>query len=122
MSDEHGNTGMSEDYRAQRRADLGEAMSQTHGLFKGCHNLLGPLGKDAQKDILSYINEPTPEKWEAIYTKMITPLHTLWQAWAAIDSQAPISVPSDGPWPNTPSGDTLIRAIRHAVERLDEEV
>ena len=83
------------------------------GLFKGLYNAFGPIGEAAQKEILSYLNAPSQDKWERIYPIMISMGRpsTLWQAWVAVDPDAPKSKPLDGGWPCIPSPEMLIKAL-----------
>lgn len=87
-----------------------EMAAQGEGLFRGAHNMFGPLDKDAQKKILSYLNSPTEERWDDIYSMLITNSTTLWQAWVSVDSQAPYSR-RGGKWALIPTPEVLREAI-----------
>lgn len=51
-------------------------------IFSKCHSNNGfKISKKEQKLILSYLNNPTVEKWNSIYKYNITPNKTLWDAW-----------------------------------------
>ena len=110
-----------EDQARKERATFKASMTgQGHGLFKGAHTIFSPLPEDTQKRILSYLNEPTPEKWDAIAHHCIAGFSTLWQAWIKVDPAAPRSLPStDAPnrWPSIPDPDVLRKGIRALIER-----
>lgn len=95
-----------------------EMATQGEGLFRGAHNIFGPLDKDAQKEILSYLNSPTEERWDKIYSKLITGSTTLWQAWCAVDMAAPRSKGSlsGGKWAAIPAPEVLREAIQAACQ------
>lgn len=99
------------------------AEKHTHGLFKGCHNMFGPLPKDAQQKILSYINNPTKQLWDEIHCMIISSgsISTIWQAWLDVDEYAPRSKPVCDEWHYIPDPETLKKAIRHAVQNAKDE-
>ncbi|WP_018234167.1 hypothetical protein [Thioalkalivibrio thiocyanodenitrificans] len=102
---------------------LREQAMQEPGFFKGCHNMFGPLSKEIKAEILSYINEPSCEQWNRIYSLMVSSTTTLWQAWVKFDPSAPTSLPAgtDGEhrWPRIPEPETLIEAIKKAASQTD---
>jgi len=100
-------------YRAEQQAMHEQAVADEHGLFKGLHSMMGPLSEDAKKDILSYLNDPSEENWNAIYSTMIKGHKTVWQAWLAVDRSAPTSKAGDR-WASIPSANTLRTALRAA--------
>ena len=58
------------------------------------------------------------ETWDNAYSIIVTGgvnSKTLWQAWAAVDPEAPRSKPLEGPWPRVPDQITLRRAIKLAL-------
>lgn len=87
------------------------------GFFKGCHSKLGPLGNDAQKLILSFVNNPNQEGWLEIRNMLITVNTTLWAAWCRIDPNAP-RAGSVG----FPGASTLRKAIVRAISEWEVEV
>lgn len=101
-------------YRAERQAMHEAAVEHEHGLFKGLHSMIGPLSDGTKKAILSYLNDPTEDQWDAIYSKIINGHGTVWQAWIEVDRNAPKSKPSDRGWPSIPDPDTLRAALRKA--------
>lgn len=105
-------------YQAEQARRRAEATAVNAGLFKGCFNLFGPLPKAAQTQILAYLNAPSQDGWDAIHGLLIGGgrTATLWQAWCAIDPEAPKSRPLDAPWPRLPEPETLRRAIRSVAE------
>jgi len=94
-----------------------EADQHTSGLFKGCHNIMGPLSPEYQREILAYLNSPTQSEWLRIRSVLITATSTLWKAWITFDSTAPRSGDDGYPGP-----DVLRQAIRHAVEQRQQEI
>jgi len=101
-------------YRAEKQAMHEQAVRDEHGLFKGLHTMMGALSDDTKKDILSYLNDPTEDRWGGIYSRLIKGHKTLWQAWLDVDGSAPRSKPSDGKWPRIPDPDTIRAALRQA--------
>jgi hypothetical protein len=100
-----------QDWNAEQRARA----QQLPDLFKGLYNLHGPLGTDVQRRLLAYLNNPTEDGWDDIRGIMLSASTTVWQAWAAVDPQAPVSKPADAGWPRIPDAPTLRRALRWAA-------
>jgi hypothetical protein len=106
-------------YLLEQKKSLETAMSTCEeGMFKGCTDLCGaPLDNDCKKAILAYLNEPLPGTWLQIRRMVVTGTGTLWQAWCAYDRNAP-SYGAVG----FPPPDTLITALRKAIERRAQEI
>lgn len=71
------------------------------------------------KRLQAVLDNPCQETWNAAYSIVIGGEYhdfTLWQAWVAVDPDAPRSVPLEGPWPCIPDQFTLYRAIAHATK------
>lgn len=89
-----------------------------HGLFKGCSTMLGePLSKDSKSKILSYLNDPNMAAWLQIRSIVVADIITLWQAWLAVDDDAPYVDGDEFPHP-----DVLRQAIPNAVKQRRETV
>lgn len=105
-------------YWKAQKAALEVADSTNSGLFKGCHTMMGePLGKESRERVLAYLNKPGQESWLEVRSLCITGSATLWQAWGLYDAAAPRSGNV-----GYPERETLISAIRHAVEAREKEV
>lgn len=51
-------------------------------IFSSCHSNDGTqLSIEKRKDILSYLNDPTYEKWDKIYKCQMFPNKSLWDCW-----------------------------------------
>jgi hypothetical protein len=103
------------------KAEQRERAQQLPDLFKGLYNLHGPLGTDVQRRLLAYLNDPTEDGWDDIRGIMLSASTTVWQAWAAVDPQAPVSKPADAGWPRIPDASTLRRALRWAAGENDTD-
>lgn len=106
-------------WRQEQRRAHQRAVAEGDGLFKGLHNMFGPLPKERRDAILSYLNAPSEAGWDEISRTCVKGLTTLWQAWTEIDPAAPRSKGMDGAWPSLPDPETLRAAIR-AVAGLSE--
>jgi hypothetical protein len=105
-------------YLERRLREIEGAEQAGSGLFKGCHDGLGrPLARDTQRKILAYINKPSQEKWLETRNYLIAGCTTLWQAWIAIDPNAPRQG-VDG----YPSAAQVRRMIPQAVETQRQEI
>lgn len=93
------------------------AIERESGIFIGLRHMMGPLGDETKLAILSYLNEPTDERWDAIASTTIAGFTTLWQAWAAIDPKAPRSLEAEGKWPRIPDPETVRSAMRHVAAK-----
>ncbi|MCP1674456.1 hypothetical protein J2T57_001558 [Natronocella acetinitrilica] len=113
-----------EAYQRAQQAQCAEALAAP-GLFRGCHNLHGPLSQETQRAILAYLNAPNEARWEAISGLIIGPaMTTLWQAWSAVDPRAPVSLPLEADangrrWPRLPEPECLREAIRRVGARAE---
>lgn len=97
-------------------------------IFSKCHSSDGfKLSKNKQKMILSFLNEPTVEKWDLIYKFQIIPDKTLWDAWnislknnkiSAINSNSILSEK----WKNIPKQSELIKGIITLVNQEEEKL
>ncbi len=90
-------------------------------LLGRCSNMWGQLSPGIKARIKAYLKHPTSAGWEDIHSIIINPegtMLTLWQAWLAIDPNAPMRGPRhdmNGPvesWPIFPDSFTLYRAIK----------
>lgn len=110
-----------EAWEERKQADHARAVAEGEGIFKGLHNMHGPLPKERRDLILAYLNEPTASGWEAIAHTCVKGMKTLWQAWLAVDPSAPRSKAMDGAWPRIPDPETLRAAMRDAAGLAREE-
>jgi hypothetical protein len=95
-------------------------------LIDKCRNMHGPLSEDLNARLQAVIDNPTIETWEDAHSIIIQtePKEmTLWQAWIAIDSDAPdVGRRTDfrgnviREWERIPSSFTLLRALQFATE------
>ena len=81
---------------------------------------------DLRRRLTAVLENPTQETWDDANTIIIDPRGgpgrglggtTLWNAWIAIDPDAPKSKPADGPWPKVPTKDDLVRAFQWALSK-----
>lgn len=99
-----------------RASDL--AWRNGEGLFAGCYSSMsGEIAGEFKKAILSYLNAPSQEMWVSIRGYIIAGHVTLWQAWCAVDKDAPRSGLE-----GFPSSEVLRNAIRKAAEDRKAEV
>jgi len=111
-------------YWRSRHEAMETALEANHGLLKGFHNMFGPLDKDARERILDYVNAPDAGKWlgddevAGLRDMCIVDGVTAWQAWCAVDPDAPRS----GSDPLFPDPETFKRAVRTAVEQERETI
>lgn len=85
-------------------------------LIDQCRNMFGPLSRDAKTRLWAVLFNPNQETWDDAYSLLVAGGKvTLWQAWLAIDPEAPTRKGLEEPWPTVPSQWTLYRAIREAV-------
>lgn len=70
--------------------------------------------------ILSYLNNPDVNKWEAIYKIQIAPNKTLWQAWNKVSKNKVISIKKtenlDEKWVKIPEPSELISGVRKTIK------
>lgn len=56
-------------------------------IFSSCHSNDGTkLSIEKRKDILSYLNDPTHEKWDKIYKCQMFPNKSLWDSWNKVST------------------------------------
>lgn len=81
-------------------------------------NLFGALKSEGQASLRAVLANPTNETWDKSYSLIVNgkSFMTLWQAWIAVDSNAPRSKPLDGVWPKIPDQMTIYRALKHATQ------
>src|SRR5690606_30069188 len=67
--------------------------SEDRTIFSGCHSSSGSeLSASTRKNILSFLNNPTVENWDAIYKLRITYSKALWDAWNKTQSKPITSI------------------------------
>ena len=92
-------------------------------LIDKCQNMFGEdVSLDVRERLQAVIDNPCIETWEDAHGIIITPRLTLWQAWVAIDREAPRRgrrTDLEGnvirEWEKIPSSFTLLRAIQNAT-------
>lgn len=79
-------------------------------------NLFGPLDGDTRGRLEALVADPTPDSWDDAYSLVINgeSMTTMWQAVLAVDPDFTASKPADGPWPSSPSQQTVLAALRYA--------
>lgn len=82
-----------------------------------------PLSADSRIRIRKFLREPSENAWDAIYTILITPRITVWQAVCALDPSFQTSVASTGSrtgaswrWTRIPDVMLVARAIRESTK------
>jgi hypothetical protein len=103
------------EWKEQARREHETAVAEGQGIFKGLHNMFGPLPKDRRDLIMSYLNAPSEKGWDAIHSTCVKGMTTLWQAWTKVDPGAPRSRSMDGAWPAIPTPEVLRGAMRSAA-------
>jgi hypothetical protein len=101
-------------WEAAKKAEHERAVAEGKGLFQGLHSMHGPLPKERCDMILAYLNGPSEAGWDAIAHTCVKGMRTLWQAWLAVDPEAPRSKSSDGAWPRIPG----VEVLREAIETV----
>lgn len=94
-------------------------------IFSSCHGNDGLLlSSDKRKQILCYLNEPTHEKWDAIYKMHIFPNRSLWDTWNSVSHNVINCVKNTSDlydkWKSIPSADELVRGI-HGIRNKEIE-
>lgn len=93
-------------------------------LLDECRNHSGPLPPDMRQRLIEVINKPSIATWEAAHGIIIrtNPTLTLWQAWIAIDPQAPrVGRRTDfegnllQEWQRIPDALSILRALKYAA-------
>lgn len=95
-------------------------------LMDKCQNIFGRLSHDVQARLQAVIDNPCIETWEdahGIIVQTMPRMLTLWQAWVAIDLDAPRvgrQVDLEGnvirEWQRIPSSFTILRALKFATD------
>jgi hypothetical protein len=82
-----------------------------------------PLSSDSRVRIRKFLREPSESAWDDVYTILVTPRLTIWQAVCALDPSFPASVASTGShsgpswrWTRIPDVMLVARAIREATK------
>jgi hypothetical protein len=85
-------------------------------------NMLGKIKPSCVKRIENYLNNPTIENWDNIYSILITPNKTIWQSVIAIDKNFPkfgrkedINGNILKEWEQIPSPQTVKTAIQNMI-------
>lgn len=90
-------------------------------ILDGAKSMLGPLGDDAKKRILSFLNDPSVATWDDCCSLIVDGRRTLWQLWTDHDETAPRAV-ADGEWPRIPSPDQVLGWLQAAPGERQEEI
>lgn len=88
-------------------------------LLDRCNNLQGDLAPDVRERLQAVLDNPSQKTWDQAFSIVITDQGvelTLWQAWCAVDPEAPKLQPIKGPWPRIPDQFTLYRAVAQATK------
>lgn len=94
--------------------------SEDRTIFSGCHSSSGTeLSASVRKNILSFLNNPTVENWDAIYKLRITYSKALWDAWNKTQSK-PITSIKQSPdlsvkWQRIPTPEELVAGINKII-------
>lgn len=98
-------------------------------VFSKCHSIDGiKLSKNKQKMILSFLNNPTVESWDAIYKFQIVLDKTLWDAWnVSLDSKNKIlkigpNLNLNEKWKILPTQSELIKGILTLVNQEESKL
>jgi hypothetical protein len=91
-------------------------------IFSSCHGNDGlALSADKRKQILSYLNEPTHEKWDTIYKMHVFPNRSLWDTWNSVSTNVINCVKNSSDvydkWKTIPSPTELVNGIQKIRER-----
>jgi hypothetical protein len=78
------------------------------GIFKGCHDVHGPISASTKDAIIAYLGRPRVEAWEIIRHSAVVPGTTLGDAWDRCEP---------GHEARIPDATELVRSIRRAVVR-----
>lgn len=106
---------------AGRIIDLLPGLSER--LLSRASNMFGRLDDEIRARLRAVLERPTDETWDDAYSIIIDERGgpgrglggtTLWNAWIAVDPEAPRSKPGDT-WPRVPSKQDLIRAFQWAL-------
>lgn len=96
-------------------------------IFSECHLPNGlPLTSQQRSEILSYLNNPSAEKWDCIYSQHITSTQKLWDAWNITQSTPIKKVKKNSPpvekWASIPSPDDLVSGIKKIIKREKQKL
>lgn len=85
-------------------------------IFSSCHGNDGAsLSEEKRKEILSYLNKPTHEKWDRIYRWHIFPNKSLWDAWNKVSNNLVSCVCNlddvHAKWKTIPTSEDLVIGI-----------
>jgi len=78
-------------------------------------NVFGPLKPDIRARITRFLDDPSEENWDRVYSIAIQPFKTVWQAVLAVDPSFQRTKSRDF-WDRVPDAMLVARAIRHAVD------
>ena len=80
-------------------------------------NLFGPLSAEIRARLFAVADSPNQNTWATAYSVIITTegMTTLWQALLAYTDYAVQSKPLDGDWPDVPTRDQILTALRAAL-------
>ena len=91
-------------------------------VLQGAENLWGALSPDIQERLENFFLDPSAVTWDNIYSILIRPFKTVWQAVVAVDPTFPCSAAAgydatpEERWPVVPDPFLVGRAIRAAIE------
>jgi hypothetical protein len=91
-------------------------------IFSACHSTDGfKLPKFKAQMILSYLNEPTIEKWDNIYKIQVTPGKNLWDSWNNILPKKVICIKNtdilSDKWLHLPTPQELVSGISATIKK-----
>ena len=91
-------------------------------IFSSCHSTDGfKISKFKEKLILSYLNEPTIEKWDSIYKIQVVPGKNLWDAWNNVLDKKVICIKNTDvlkeKWLHLPKPQELVLGINVTVKK-----
>lgn len=80
-------------------------------------NIFGALSADVRARLFAVLDNPTDSTWDDAHTVMVNAdrFMTLWQATIRFGGYTVQSKPADGPWPEIPTREQLITALRDAT-------
>ncbi len=76
-------------------------------------NIFGPLDSDIKTRITTFLDAPTEENWNNVFSILIRPTRTVWQAVIAADPTFPREKRNH--WTRVPDAMLVARAIRQAT-------
>lgn len=108
--------------RGQRRsfATILEGVPSINPLLDKAANVYGPLSPENRQAVMDYIDAPTEEGWERIYSLIISPgsmrRATIWQWVVVVDPSFVVKRTKYERWQRIPDPMTVARAIKAAAE------